>query len=62
MKVYTVFRYITNYISNTDESVLVTIFSKEKYAKQYCDRHNRGMASYWYDEVNVDEELEEDYD
>lgn len=59
MKVYVVFKQITNYIGNTDELVLIAIFSKEEYAKQYCDKHNKEMGQYWYDEEIVDEELEE---
>ena len=59
MKVYVVFKEITNYIGNTDEVVLNAIFSKEEYAKQYCDKHNKKMGQYWYDEEYVDEELEE---
>ena len=60
MKVYVVFRQITNYNTNTDEWVFNTIFSKEEYAKQYCDKHNKGLAQYYYDEEYVDEELEEE--
>ena len=59
MKVYIVYKYVTNYIGNTDELTHVAIFSKEEYAKQYCDKYNKGMSSYWYDEEYVDEELEE---
>lgn len=59
MEVYIVFEQVINGCSNTEESVLVAIFSKEEYAKRYCDKHNKGMAQYWYDEENVDEELEE---
>ena len=59
MKVYIVYKSVLNYIGNTDDLILVAIFSKEEYAKQYCDKHNKDLAQYWYDEEIVDEELEE---
>lgn len=58
MKVYPVFKDITC-TSSSDDLSLITIFSKEEYAKQYCDKHNKDLAQYWYDEELVDEELEE---
>lgn len=57
MKVYVVFKY-PSCTGSTDDSVLTAIFSKEGYAKQYCNKHNKDLAQYWYDEEIVDEELE----
>lgn len=62
MKVYVVFKEITNYLGDTNDLVLSAIFSKEEYAKQYCDKRNKRLAQYWYDEEIVDEELEESLD
>lgn len=59
MKVYVIFRD-TTCTGSTDDLVLIAIFSKEEYAKQYCDKHNKVIEQYWYDEVNVDEELEDE--
>lgn len=39
MKVYIVYKCATNYIGSTDDLAYVAIFSKEEYAKRYCDKH-----------------------
>lgn len=59
MKVYVVFKQIIDYISDIDDLVLAAVFSKEEYAKQYCDKHDKVREKYWYEEEYVDEELEE---
>ena len=62
MKVYVVFERVIIGCSNTEESVLIAIFSKEEYAEQYCDEYNTVKQRYWYYEIDVDEALEEIYD
>lgn len=62
MKVYIIFKQVINGCTNAEESVLAAVFSKEEYAKQYCDKYNKIVERYWYDEENVDEELEDIYD
>ena len=58
MKVYAVFKY-PSCTGSTDDYLLAAIFSKEEYAKQYCDKYNKDMERYYYNEEYVDEELEE---